>query len=69
MKKDLLQELRKKPVSELQKELSGEREKLNELQFNLSMGKVKNIKEIKSRKKNVAQILTVLTEKEKNNIE
>lgn len=69
MKKDALQELRKKPVMELQKDLSGEREKLNDLQFNLSMGKVKNIKEIKNRKKNIAQILTVLNEKEGNNIE
>lgn len=63
MKKKDLQELRKKPVSELQKNLTGEQEKLNNLNFNLSMGKVKNIKEIKNRKKNIAQIKTIINEK------
>lgn len=63
MKKKEFQELRKKPVSELQKNLSSEQEKLNNLQFNLSMGKVKNIKEIKKRKKNIAQIMGVVNEK------
>ncbi len=63
MKKEDLQELRKKPLSELRKALADEWEKLNNLQFNLHMGKVKNIKEVKGRKKNIAQIETIIKEK------
>jgi ribosomal protein L29 len=63
MKKKDLKELRKKPVSALQKNIADEYEKLNNLQFSLSAGKVKNIKEIKNRKKNIAKIKTILKEK------
>ncbi|MCL4399850.1 50S ribosomal protein L29 [Patescibacteria group bacterium] len=50
---------------ELQKELSNEKQKLVDLKFDLSAGKVKNIKEVKKTKKRVAQLLTALNAQEK----
>ncbi len=55
--------LRKKPKSELQRMLSSFQEKLRKLRFNLASGKVKNIKEIRELRKDIAQILTILREK------
>ncbi|MCD6550597.1 50S ribosomal protein L29 [bacterium] len=56
-------ELVKKSRSELQKLLFETREKLREMRFNLASGKVKNIKEIRALKKDIARILTVLNQK------
>ncbi len=53
-------ELRKKPKEELQKILEDDREKLRQLRFDLSAGKVKNVREIRNIKKEIAQILTLL---------
>ena len=55
-------ELRQKSKSELQKLLSENREKLRSLRFDLSAGKVKNVREIRRIKKEIARILTLLTE-------
>ncbi len=55
-----LTELRQKSKEELQKILGDSREKLRQLRFNLSAGKVKNVREIRSLKKEIAQILTLL---------
>lgn len=66
MKKEDLQELKKRPLNDLQERLRKEREKLNDLQFNVSMGKVKNIAELKNIKKNVARILTIINKKQNN---
>ncbi len=41
-------ELRKKPKEELQKILEDDREKLRQLRFDLSAGKVKNVREIRN---------------------
>ncbi len=49
-----------KPVPELQKELKAREEKLSQLRFDLSAGKVKNIREIRHIKKDIAQILTLI---------
>ncbi len=46
------------PKAELEKELIEQRGKLVDLKFNLSAGKVKNIKEIRKIKTRIAQILT-----------
>ncbi|MGB9848090.1 MAG: 50S ribosomal protein L29 [Minisyncoccia bacterium] len=54
------EELKKLPKSELHKLLAESRNKLKDLRFNLSFGKVKDISEIKKTKKLIAQILTVL---------
>jgi len=63
MKKNNLQELKNKVAAELQKDLAGNRERLRALKFDLAAGKVKNIKEIKTVKKTIAQILTILKTK------
>ncbi len=46
------------PLFELQKEIAAHRQKLADLKFELSAGKVKNIKEIKKVKMRIAQLLT-----------
>ncbi|MBI1971436.1 MAG: 50S ribosomal protein L29 [Candidatus Wildermuthbacteria bacterium] len=55
-----IQELRQKSKQELQTMLQDSREKLRQLRFNLSLGKLKNVKEIQHTKKIVAYILTIL---------
>ena len=63
-----IRELRRKSKKELQETLIGLRDKLRELRFNLAGGKVKNIKEIRQTKRDIARILTLLKEQhEKNN--
>lgn len=64
MKKRELQELKKKPIETLQKELRAEHERLSNLRFDLSLGKVKNVREVRAVKKHIAQIATLLKEKE-----
>ena len=63
MKKKNLQELRNKAAAELEKDLALNRERLRALKFDLAAGKVKNIKEIQTVKKTIAQILTILKTK------
>lgn len=58
-----LQELRQKSREELEKLLKDNREKLRQLRFDLASGKLKNIREIRKIKKNVARILTILNKK------
>jgi len=53
-------ELRKKNKSELQKILQELKEKQRLLKFNLTLGKVKNVREIRQIKKDIAKILTIL---------
>ncbi len=60
MKKKELQNFKTKPEPELRKNLNDQREKLENLSFDLAAGKVKNIREIRHLKKNIAQILTIL---------
>lgn len=55
-----LSELRKIPKNELEKLLKENREKLRQLRFDLSAGKVKNVKEVHKIKKEIARILTLL---------
>lgn len=57
-----IRELRQKTNTELKKTLVDLRDKLRELRFNLSGGKVKNIKEVHQTKKDIARILTLLNE-------
>ncbi len=60
MKSKKFQELKGKPISELEKSVIDEREKLRKLKFDLVNGKVKNISEIKGTKKIIARILTIM---------
>ena len=56
-------EIKQKSQSELQKILAEKREKLRQLRFGLASGKVKNVREIRQIKKDIARILTQLKEK------
>ncbi|MBI4120436.1 MAG: 50S ribosomal protein L29 [Parcubacteria group bacterium] len=55
-------ELKTKSSQELKGLLSQERSKLRDLRFKLSGAQVKNVQETKVVKKNVARILTVVSE-------
>ena len=55
-------ELRQKPKTELKQILEEEREKLRQLRFDLAAGKVKNIRETRRIKKEIARVLTILNE-------
>lgn len=55
-----IEELRQRPKEELQKILQENQEKLRQLRFDLSSGKVKNVREIRKIKKDIARILTLL---------
>ena len=52
-------ELRPKSENELKKLFQDNREKLRALKFDLASGKVKNVREIRSLKKDIARILTL----------
>lgn len=56
-------ELRNKKETELKKLAAELREKLRVLKFDLAAGKVKNVREIREVKKDIAKILTILKEK------
>ena len=56
------EEIRKKSEKDLKKLLKKKKEKLKEVKFNLSSGRVKNTKEAKKIKKDIARILTILNE-------
>lgn len=53
-------ELRQKSKIELEKLLAEHRERLRQLRFDLVSGKVKNVREIRKIKKEIARILTIL---------
>ena len=55
-------ELRKKDKKELEKMVLELRKKLSDLRFKFSSGKLKNVKEINSSKKEIARILTIIKE-------
>lgn len=54
-------EFRQKSKEELQKILKDDREKLRQLRFDLAAGKVKNVREVRKIKKDIARILTLIT--------
>ncbi len=60
MKRNDFQQLKNKATAELQKDLKTYQEKLRNLKFDLAVGKVKNIGEIKNVKKAIAKILTII---------
>ena len=67
MKKKDFQQFKNKPMPELQKDLGDYRERLRKLKFDLAQGKVKNIREIKDIKKNIARILGLVNQHAKIN--
>jgi len=56
-------ELRQKSTDELKKTLGASQEKLRQLNFDLASGKVKNVREVRKTKKDIARILTILCQK------
>ncbi len=56
-------ELQTKSEAELHKILSQDREKLRELRFKDSNKQLKNVREIRTVKEQVAQVLTILNKK------
>jgi len=56
-------ELAQKSKSELQKLWQENKERLRQLSFDLVSGKVKNVREIRKIRKDIARILTILREK------
>lgn len=55
-----IKELQHKSKAELLKLLTEKREKLRQLRFDLAGGKIKNVREIRETKKDIARILTLL---------
>jgi large subunit ribosomal protein L29 len=53
-------ELRQKLEGELEKLLKEDRERLRQLRFDLSSGKIKNVREIRKIKREIARVLTLL---------
>lgn len=53
-------EIKQKSKKELERFLGQNREKLRQLRFDLASGKVKNVREIRKIKKDIARILTFL---------
>lgn len=63
-----IKEIRGKSDKELNKLLFDQREKLRDLNFKLESKQIKNVRDIRKVKKSIAQILTVLKERELNKI-
>lgn len=57
-------DLQKRPTTDLKKTARELQDKLRELRFDLTSGKVKNIKEIRSTRKEIARIYTIVCQKE-----
>jgi len=62
-------ELRQRSKEELKEIVNELKKKLQELRFDLVSGKVKNVREIRKTKKEIARVLTVLGEKQHKNKE
>jgi ribosomal protein L29 len=65
MKRKEIQELKNKPLPELMKFIKEGREKLRSLKFDLAAGKVKDIGELRSLRKDLARALTFVRENKK----
>ncbi len=60
MTRDEKTQLKTKPRAELETMLTSTREQLRVLRFDLLQGKVKNVNDVRTAKKDIARILTVL---------
>lgn len=66
MKRKDLEQIKNKPKAELQEELKKQKEKLWTLKVDLKSGKVKNVREIRSIKKKIAVVNTILSSQKIN---
>jgi large subunit ribosomal protein L29 len=62
-----IKELREKNIEELKKMLLEKQEKTRKLRFDISTKQVKNNRELRNEKKDIARILTLINEKNKEN--
>jgi large subunit ribosomal protein L29 len=62
-KREFIKELKEKNIDELKKILSEKREKTRLLRFDIAAKQVKNSRELRSEKKDIARILTLIKEK------
>jgi ribosomal protein L29 len=60
-----LKELKLKSIAELHKILNSSREKMHELKFKAFQNQLKNVRELRSLKKKIAKILTLINQKSK----
>lgn len=60
MKKREIQELKNKPLAELEKLVKEGRERLRVLKFDLAAGKVKDVKELRGLRKDLARAFTFI---------
>jgi large subunit ribosomal protein L29 len=68
MKRRELKKARVKSIEELKAQVENVYKELSELKMQLSLGELKNTSLIKIKKKDIAQLLTIIKEKElKNN--
>jgi large subunit ribosomal protein L29 len=58
-----IKELKEKSEKELNKMIDENREKLRKLKFDLSSGKVKNVREIRTIRKDIAKMFTLINKK------
>jgi len=61
-------ELKQKTEKELRQILQEKKERFSQLEFDLASGKVKNVREIRAIKKDIARILTILQNKKQQNL-
>lgn len=57
-----IKEIKKMPEKELKRKLNERRDKLREFRFNVESRHLKNVRAIREAKKDIAKILTVLTQ-------
>jgi len=60
MKKNEIKKIRDKNEGELRKDLADSRDELRTMKFDLSSGKIKNVRSITETKKKIARILTFI---------
>ena len=60
MKKKDLEQLKNRPMPELQKQLKEWKDKLWQMRVDLVAGKVKNVREIRAVRKDIARLLTFI---------
>ena len=58
-------ELKNKKEKDLEKLIEEKRERIRQLRFAIASGKVKNVREMRNLRKDIARILTILNNKEK----
>lgn len=63
MKRQDLEKIRSKSLSQLKNEIQEKRQELLDFRLQAALGKLKNVKEVKLKRKDIARILTIIREK------